>query len=239
MLRERERVFDLCELVTGSRRSPAFVRVGGVRDDVTEGFLERLAELCHRLQRGVLEYNELLTYNEAFVRRVVGRAVITEAMVRRHGITGIPARVFDRGADLRWKGAPGYDLIRQEEVPQPESRGARGDLHQRFVMRLQEILQSVGILQELSGRLPDGPFRVGGEFSKVPAGTHAAAVEAPRGRLSIEVASDGGPGPADIRMAVPSQALVAALPDYIYGVPFEDLGLAMASLDLHVGEVDQ
>jgi NADH-quinone oxidoreductase subunit D len=239
MLREREAVLDLVELASGSRHAPAFLRFGGVREDVTEGFLERLQDVCQRLLERISEYNDLLTYNEAFVRRVSGRAVISRDLVRRHGITGVPARIFDRSEDLRWKGLPGYALVQHQDLPAKLSSGTSGDLHQRFVLKLQEIIQSAHLLQELAQHLPSGPFRSEGDFTRVPAGVHFAEVEAPRGRLKVEIHSGGGTTPSDVRFVTPSESLLAALPEFLIGAPVEDLELALASLDLQVGEVDQ
>jgi len=239
MLREREAVLDLMELASGSRHAPAFLRFGGVREDVTEGFLERLQDVCQRLQERVSEYNDLLTYNEAFVRRVSGRAVISRDLVRRHGISGAPARIFDRSEDLRWKGLPGYDLVQHQDLPPTAAAGTPGDLHQRFVLKLQEIVQSAHLLQELAQHLPSGPYRSDGDFSRVPAGNYAAQVEAPRGRLVLEIHSGGGAMPTDLHIIAPSEALLAAVPEFLVGAPVEDLELALASLDLQVGEVDR
>jgi NADH-quinone oxidoreductase subunit D len=239
MLREREAVLDLLELVSGSRHSPAFLRFGGVREDVTEGFLERLQEVAQRLLERISEYNDLLTYNEAFVRRVSGRAVISRELVVRHGISGVPSRVFDREQDLRWKARSGYELVQHQNLPASISSGVPGDLHQRFVLKLQEIIQSGHLLQELSQHLPDGPHRSEGDFSRLPAGKYFAEVEAPRGRLGLELQSNGGTMPVDLRFRTPSEPLLAALPEFLVGAPVEDLELALASLDLQIGEVDQ
>jgi NADH:ubiquinone oxidoreductase subunit D len=239
MLREREVVLDQVELASGSRHAPAFLRVGGVREDVTEGFLERLQDVCQRLLERISEYNDLLTYNEAFIRRVSGRAVISRDLVGRHGITGVPARIFDRTEDLRWKGLAGYSLVQHQDLPANLSSGIPGDLHQRFVLKLQEIIQSAHLVQELAQHLPSGPYRSDGDFDRVPAGTHSAEVEAPRGRLKIEIQSGGGASPSDVRFETPSEPLLAALPEFLVGAPVEDLKLVLASLDLQVGEVDQ
>jgi NADH-quinone oxidoreductase subunit D len=239
MLREREAVLDLLELVSGSRHSPGFLRFGGVREDVTEGFLERLQEVCQRLLESISEYNDLLTYNEAFVRRVSGRAIISRDLVLRHGISGVPSRVFDRERDLRWKEKSGYELVQHQNLPANLSSGEPGDLHQRFVLKLQEIIQSGHLLQELSQHLPSGPHRLAGDFSQIPAGRYFAEVEAPRGRLDLELQSNGGTRPEDLIFKTPSQPLFAALPEFLVGAPVEDLELVLASLDLQIGEVDQ
>ncbi|MEN9723976.1 MAG: hypothetical protein RJB38_1962 [Pseudomonadota bacterium] len=239
MLREREQFLDLMELVSGSRQSPTFLRIGGVRDDVSEGFLERLQEVCHRLLERVTEYNDLLTYNEAFVRRISGKGVISSQLVRRHGITGIPLKAIHTNQDLRWLGqAPGYELVQHQESSRVPPVGVEGDLHHRFVFCLQEMTQSARLLQELAQHLPAGPYRIEGAFDRVPPGNFSAVVEAPRGRLRVEVTSDGGDRPISLSWQSPSVALLQALPEYLRGASIEDLGLWLMSLDLQIGEVE-
>lgn len=240
MLRERELLLDLMELVTGSRHSPAFLRIGGVGADVSEGFLERLHETSQIILGRIAEYNDLLTYNEAFVRRVSGRAIISESLIREHGITGIPLRIVDDSSDLRWKGEiDGYNLVPHQPISAGSPVGIAGDLHHRFVFRLQEVIQSIQICRELCQNLPGGALRSEADLTRIPTGRHSARVEAPRGILQVTVESDGSARPKTIEFSTPSDALFSAMPKILQGAPFEDLGLWIASVDLQIGEVDR
>lgn len=240
MLRERELLLDLIELVTGARHSPAFLRIGGVRADVSEGFLERLQETSQVILGRVAEYNDLLTYNQAFVRRVSGRAVLSEQLIREHGISGIPLRIVDDSSDLRWRGEiGGYDMVPHQPVSAGSPLGIAGDLHHRFVFRLQEVIQSIQICRELCQNLPGGDLRADVDLTRVPAGRHSARVEAPRGLFQVTVESDGSARPKAIEFSTPSDALFSAIPKILQGAPLEDLGLWLASIDLQIGEVDR
>ncbi len=242
LLRERERILDLLELLSGARHALAFLLPGGVREDVTDGFLERVQETSQQVLQRVKEYNDLLTYNEAFVRRVGGRGVIGRSMVDRHKITGIPAKVFSPSADLRVmdEGRPHFGA-RLTEIGTVDAVVSAGDAHHRFVYRLHEIVQSAQLLMELSQRLPAGPYRQKQqESAPLPAGRATAAVESPRGRLSVALASDGEkPGPTEVEFFTPSMALHRALPEYLADAPIQDLSLLLHSLDLQITEVDK
>jgi NADH:ubiquinone oxidoreductase subunit D len=215
-----------------------------VREDVTEGFLERVQEVCQQILQRIKEYNDLVTYNEAFVRRVSGRGVITKEMVARHRMTGIPARVFDREQDLRWSSSRlGYFGLKPEALESIEAITFPGDVHHRFVIRLHEVSQSAQILQVLSQKLAAGPFLAKGSAQLiVPEGEAEAEaeVETARGRLAVRVGSQAGrPGPAEIQFSPPSRALFDAVPQYLVGAPLQDLSLLLQSIDLLATEVDR
>jgi len=242
LIRERERVLDLLELLCGARHALGFLLPGGVREDVTEGFLERVQEVCQQILQRIKEYNDLVTYNEAFVRRLSGRGVITKEMVARHRMTGIPARVFDREQDLRWSSSRlGYFGLKPEALESIEAITFPGDVHHRFVIRLHEVSQSAQILQVLSQKLAAGPFLAKGSAQLiVPEGEAEAEVETARGRLAVRVGSQAGrPGPAEIQFSPPSRALFDAVPQYLVGAPLQDLSLLLQSIDLLATEVDR
>lgn len=242
LLRDRERILDLLELLSGARHALAFLLPGGVREDVTDGFLERVQETSQQILQRVKEYNDLLTYNEAFVRRVGGRGVIGRELVEKHNISGIPAKVFSPLEDLRVmeEGRPHFGA-RLTDIGSVEAVATAGDAHHRFVYRLHEVVQSAQLLMEMSQRLPSGPYRQKQETaSPLPAGRATASVEAPRGRLSVALASDGEkPGPTQVEFSTPSVPLHRALPEYLSETAIQDLSLLLHSLDLQITEVDK
>jgi NADH:ubiquinone oxidoreductase subunit D len=242
LTRERERVLDLLELLCGSRHAVCFLTPSGVREDVTDGFLERVQEVCQQLTLRLKEYNDLITYNEAFIRRVAGRGVIGRGLVLKHGITGIPARVFDAGKDSRWASERmAYGALRPEAPIVVEPHAAAGDIHHRFVLRLDEIAQSARILSELSQRLPAGAHRLRAvNETLVAEGECGVMVETARGVLELQLRADGERrGPTSMRFGTPSQPLFAAMPEYLVGAPIQDLSLMLESLDLQITEVDK
>lgn len=241
LLRERERVLDLLELLTGSRHAPTFLLPGGVREDVTDGFLERVQETAQQLIQRIKEYNDLLTYNQAFVRRTGRSGRITREMAGGHGITGIPARIHTLQPDLRRTDERlGYARYRLQELDRFGAVHEPGDLHHRFVVRLHEIVQSARLLQELALGLPKGEFRaerplIAADFE----GRAMGETEGPRGRIRVSLSSNpDGTGPADTRIESPSVPLFASIPAYLSGAPLEDLSLLLEGLDLCITEVD-
>lgn len=238
VLRDREKVLDLFELLTGSRFSVNFLRFGGVTGDVTEGFIERVLEACDVIQIRLKEYNDLLSFNRSFMKRTSGVGVISQEQARKLGVTGPNARACGLAFDAR-KAHPysGFDRI---DFEVPVSPGP-GDAHERYLLRLREIAQSVGILKQILDRMPEGDFlslRVGLDH-KMPAGEAYSRIESSRGLLGCHVVSDGGTRPCRVQFRVPSGAHLAVVPELLPGIRIEDLPVVLASLDIGVSEADR
>src|SRR6185437_11804012 len=157
VLRDRERVLDLFELVSGMRFSLNFMRFGGVAADVTEGFIERVQDVCENIRHKLKEYNDLFTFNHAFLSRCRGVGVLSNELVRLAGLSGPNARASGVGFDVR-KNHPylGYDQLDFDLVLGREDEGTIGDAHGRFMVRLREIAQSIEILKQECESIPTG-----------------------------------------------------------------------------------
>jgi NADH-quinone oxidoreductase subunit D len=242
VLRDREKILDLFELLTGARFSLNFLRYGGVAADVTEGFIERVLETCDQLRIRLKEYNDILTFNQAFLKRTAFLGTLGADRARRHGVTGPNARAGGVAFDAR-KAHPasGYQRIDFEVVLGQGAIGALGDAHDRFLIRLREIDQSLAILRQLADRMPAGEFatvRVTREFT-VPPGEAYARVESARGLLGCYLASDGGARPARVQFRAPSANVLLAVPELLEQVRIEDVPVVLASLDIGMAEVDR
>lgn len=242
LLRDRERILDLFELLTGARFSLNFLRFGGVRADVTDGFIERVLEVCDVIRIRMKEYNDLFTFNHGFLKRTSFVSPISPQMVRNFGITGPNARASGIGFDVR-KAAPycGYDRL-DFEIPLGKGEGGSlGDVHDRFLLRLRELSQSMEILKQLADDVPEGEYinsKVEKDFS-VPAGEAFARIESSRGLLGCHVVSDGKEYPSRIQFRTPTQAALMAVPQLVVGIRIEDLPVVLASLDLGIAEADR
>lgn len=241
--RDRERVLDLFELLTGSRASFNFLRVGGVATDVTEGFVERVLELCDLLRLRMREYNDIFSYNEVLLRRTQGVGELELTLARQAGVTGPSLRASGVPYDVR-KLHPycGYENL-DFEVPVGKSvEGKRGgDAHDRYLLRLREIVQSMEILRGVTESLPVGPFlspQATAEPS-VPTGEAYVRVESSRGLLGCHVVSDGGRKPSRVQFRTPSLFGAQALSRLLVGARVEDLPVILATLDLNLGEADR
>ena len=240
--RDREKVLDLFELLTGVRFAHNYLRFGGVALDVTEGFLERVLEVSDLVRVRMKEYNDVLTYNKIFLNRSSGVGVISQAIVDASGMSGPNARASGLHRDLR-KQAPysSYTAV-DFEVPVGRSEGGNlGDAHDRFVLRLREIDQSISILKQVVEQLPSGDYlcqRVTRDFI-LPAGEAYSRVESSRGILGCYIVSEGGTHPCRVHFRVPSISQLIAIPFVAQGLRIEDLPLVLASLDISVTEVDR
>lgn len=242
VLRDRERILDLFELLTGARFSLNFLRFGGVRMDVTDGFIERVLEVCEMIRIRMKEYNDLFTFNHGFLKRTTFVGTLSSDLVRSCGITGPNARasgvVFDVRKDLPYMGYNELDF----EIPLGKGEGGTmGDVHDRFLIRLREISQSMEILKQITENVPAGEY-INGKLDKdyvVPPGEAYSRIESPRGLLGCHVVSDGKENPSRIQFRPPSLANLIAIPRLLTGVRIEDLPVVLASLDLGIAEADR
>jgi NADH-quinone oxidoreductase subunit D len=238
VLRDRERILDLFELLTGARFSLSFMRFGGVKADVTEGFIERVLEVCDLTQIRLKEYNDLFTYNHAFLKRTAEIGVISPALVAKYGVTGPNARASGVPFDVRQ--AHPYSSYDKVDFAAPvESSG--GGAHSRFLVQLREIAQSVAILRQTAERVPAGDFaiaRIEKEFA-VPAGEGYSRIESARGLLGCHVVANGSTNPARVQFRTPTSAHLLLIPELLTGIRVEDLPVLLASLDLGMAEADR
>jgi NADH-quinone oxidoreductase subunit D len=249
VLRDRERILDLFELLAGARFSLNFLRFGGVSADVTEGFIERVLEVCDLIRIRIKEYNDLLTFNNTFLKRTTKMGVISQDTVRRHGITGPNARAAGVAFDVR-KAHP-YLSYKSLDFRVPTGRGTdgvAGDSHDRFLLRLLEMTESLEILKHVAETIPSGAFlnrqilpEAGAEDYriKVVSGEAYTRVESSRGMLSCHVISDGGARPSRVQFHTPTTASLMSLPEVLVGIRIEDLPVLLASLDLSIAEADR
>lgn len=242
VLRDREKILDLFELLTGARVSLNFLRFGGVIADVTDGFIERVLEVCEMIRIRMKEYNDLFTFNHIFLKRSASVAPISIDLIRRCGITGPNARASGLSSDIR-KDSPylGYDKLDFEVSIGKGEGGIIGDVHDRFLIRLREITQSMEILKQLVDHVPSGEF-INGKIEKdynVPAGEAYARIESSRGVLGCHVVSDGKSCPSRVQFRPPTVANLMALPHLVEGIRIEDLPVVLASLDLGIAEADR
>ena len=245
LLRDREKVIDLFELLTGARFMLNFFRIGGVVGDVTEGFLERVLEFCDLIGIRIREYNDLFSFNHALLKRGCGVGVISREQIQRLGITGPNARASGEAFDVR-KTHP-YSQYERYEFSVPIGKGefgVTGDCHDRFLLRLREIGQSVELIRQVVERISSGPFRnsespdVLMEF-KVKRGEAFSRVETPRGMLGCHVVSDGGEKPWRVGFRPPSAAALLVVPELLVGHYVQDVPIIFSTLDLSIAEVDR
>ncbi len=259
--REREKILDLYEMVSGQRMMSSYIRIGGLADDLPEGFPERVREFLSDFPKRVDEYEDLLTENTLWRQRTEGIGVLRREEAIALGVTGPILRACGVPWDIR-KSHPysGYEQYRFEI-----SLGRNGDVYDRYRCRIFEMRQSVEIAKQALDRLPDGPVTVDNPkivpppkkrvrqsmealihhfllFSQgfsPPVGEAYQSVESPKGELGFYVVSDGSPRPSRVRVRPPSFVNLQALPRMVEGCLVADVVAVIGSIDIVLGEVDR
>jgi NADH-quinone oxidoreductase subunit D len=236
-MRDRELILDLFEEYCGARLTYTAMRIGGQPQDLPLGWDRKVLELCKIMLEKLDEYEELLTHNRIWLGRTRKIGVISGADAIAAGLSGPMLRGSGVLRDIR-KDEP-YAAYAEMEFDVPI--GTNGDTYDRYLARLEEMRQSVRILRQAIGGIPEGPIM--GKVSrqiKPPAGETHHATEAPKGELSFFLASDGkSPGPYRLRVRTPSFCNLQALPKLIQGRLIADVAAIIGTLDIVLGEVDR
>jgi len=259
--KERERVYEILELVCGARLTTSYPRVGGLPEDLPEGFEEAVADFIKTFPKIIDEIDKLLTRNRIWLDRNKGVAVISAEDAIDLGLTGPNLRGSGVPYDVRkampYLGYENYDF----ETP----IAADGDAYSRYLVRMEEMRQSVKIIEQGLNNLPDGPYKadapdivlpdkelvytkmeslirhflIASEGFKTPPGEVYHAVENPKGELGYYIVSDGSGKPYRLRIRPPSFVNLQALTKMIEGRFLADVIAAIASIDFVLGEVDR
>ncbi len=237
-LEERELILDIFEMVSGARMMCNYFRFGGVARDLPEGALDKIKDLvCERLPRRMDDLERLLIENEIIQARGIGQGVLSAADAIRYSAAG-PL--------LRASGIP-YDVRRAE----PYSIYDRfefdvcvrdnGDIYDRLLIRLDEIRQSMRIVQQAVRQIPDGPVLAKPlpYQMRVPPGEAYGRVEGPKGELGFYVVSDGSPNPWRYHIRAPSFINLTAFERMCLGQKVADVVAILGSIDIVLGEVDR
>ena len=236
--REREKILDLFESLTGSRMMCNYMRFGGVRVDLPPGWAKQAREVLDVFPRFLGEFEKLLTENEILVARTQGVGVLSPQLAVNAGVTGPMLRASGVNYDLRKVDRYGiYDRF-SFRVP----LGEHGDVFYRYMMRILEMYESVKILDQALRALPEGPImdpkaRLRGLRPK--AGEAYGRIEAPKGELGFYLISDGSPIPYRYRVRPPSLINLTVLEDMCLGRSVADVVVILGSVDIVLGEVDR
>ena len=235
--RERELVLDLFEEFCGARLTYNAMRIGGLPLDIPPGWDRKVGEFCNVFEKKVAEYEELLTHNRIWRDRTRGIGIIGGAEAIAIGLTGAALRGSGVPRDVR-KDEP-YAAYADFEFNVPI--GTNGDTYDRYLVRIEEFLQSIRIIRQALDGLPEGPI-VGKvpRLIKPPAGETYHAIESPKGELGYFIVSDGKSNtPYRFRVRPPAFCNLQALPRLVKGHVVSDVVALIGSLDIVLGEVDR
>ena len=259
--REREMLLDIFEMVSGQRMMTTFFRPGGLWRDVPDEFEDAVRQFLRIFPARIDEYEALLTKNPIFLDRTREIGVISGDEAVRWGITGPTLRGSGVAHDLR-KAKP-YSGYEQYEFEVPTQTG--GDTYARYLVRVEEMRQSLRIVQQALDKLPSGPvrsnnrkfvppprselsdsmealihhFKLWTEGFDAPKGSVYVAAESPRGELGVYLEGDGGPKPYRVHWRTPSFINLQALPLLARGHLVADLVALIGTIDIVLGDTDR
>ena len=260
-MREREIILDIFEMVSGARMMTTYIRPGGLWRDVPVEFEDAVRDFLAIMPKRVDEYEGMLTTNKLFLERTVGIGKICAEDCIRYGLTGPVMRASGIAHDLR-KVRP-YSGYEQYDFNIPTRTGC--DINSRYLVRVQEIRESLKIIEQAMNHLPYGPvrsnnrkyvppprselgtsmeavihhFKLWTEGFTLPRGAVYVATESPRGELGAYLESDGGPKPWRIHMNTPSFANLQAMPLLTKGHFVADVVGIIGSIDIVLGDCDR
>ncbi|MBT7666784.1 MAG: NADH-quinone oxidoreductase subunit D [Rhodospirillaceae bacterium] len=258
---EREKLMEFYEAVAGARLHANYFRVGGVHQDMPAGMAAAIADYLPNLLKYIDDMETLLTDNRIFKQRNVDISVISQDEAMDWGFSGVMLRCTGLPWDLR-KSQP-YDGYEKYDFDIPV--GKNGDCYARYLCRVEEMRQSVRIIEQVLATLPDGPvssadrtvvappraemkqsmealiqhFKLYTEGFKVPAGETYTAIEAPKGEFGVYLMADGSNMPYRCKIRSPGYVHLAALDHLCKGHLLADSVAVLGSLDIVFGEVDR
>jgi len=258
---EREKIYNLCEQLTGARFTTSYTRVGGQIRDLPPGFVEALSKFLDELEPVIEETEKLLSKNAIFIGRTQDVGIISKEDAIAYGMTGPNLRASGVEFDMRkahpYLGYEKYDF----DIP----IGAKGDCYDRYLVRMEELRQSVRILRQVLKTMPGGPINVAeakgllpkkeGVMMKMeelihhfiiatqgidaPPGEVYFGAENPKGELGFYICSKGGGVPFRLKIRSPSFINLCILPKLLKGAMLSDIPSILGSLDFVMGECDR
>jgi NADH-quinone oxidoreductase subunit D len=236
--REREKILDLFEALTGARMMCNYMRFGGCRVDMPAGWLDQAKQVVADFPRFLDEYEKLLVGNEILMERTQGVGVMSKELAINAGMSGPMARASGVNYDIRK--VDKYSIYDRFSFRIP--LGAHGDVYDRYMIRFLEMRESLKILNEAMRDIPAGPIvdpktKIRGFRPK--AGEAYGRIESPKGELGFYLISDGSPNPYRYRVRPPSLINLTVLEDLCLGQNVADVVAILGSVDIVLGEVDR
>ncbi len=236
--REREVLQDVFEEVSGDRLMYAYFRVGGLAWEVPDTFTQQVRAAMDKVKRGIDDLDQLMTKNEIFMVRCQGVGAFTAEQAIANGLSGPMLRASGVNWDLR-RDEP-YSIYDRFKFQIPV--GNYGDVYDRYLVRLEEMRQSVSIIEQALNQLPPAgpimPEKMPRRL-RTPPGEVYAKVESPRGEWGVYLVSKGGDKPYRMKMRSPSFCNLSALREMTIGQFLADAVLILGSVDIVLGCVDR
>ncbi len=259
--REREKILQMYEFVSGVRMMSSYFRVGGLAQDIPAGFDKRVKDILDTFPAKIEEYEGLLTNNRIWLNRTVGVGVISAEDAIDAGLSGPSLRGSGVAWDIRKSNPYSYYDKFKFDVP----TGVKGDVFDRYKVRLEEMRQSLRIVAQAVGGIPEGPhtttdkkislppksetlqgmeqlihhFKIVVHGFTPPKGDVYFAIESPKGEIGCYIVSDGTKKPYRVHFRPPSFVNISALPKLVKGRMVADVVACIGSIDIVLGEIDR
>ncbi|MFT4899367.1 MAG: NAD(P)H-quinone oxidoreductase subunit H [Flavobacteriales bacterium] len=260
IFREREMVYDLFEAATGMRMMHNYFRVGGVAADLPYGWVEKCFQFCTYFEKKIDEYEQLITRNPIFLKRVKNVGNITKEEAINWGLSG----PMLRGSGIAWdlRKLDQYECYNEFDWAIASETG--GDCLARYLVRITEMRESVKMIKQALQMIPGGPYEnlearrlyygrksswnsfdyqyIGKKASptiKIPKNEHYVRVEAPKGELGVYLIGDDNLFPWRFKIRAPGFINLAILPNLVQGMKLADIMTILGSVDLIMGECDR
>uniref|UniRef100_A0A671UIE4 NADH dehydrogenase [ubiquinone] iron-sulfur protein 2, mitochondrial n=1 Tax=Sparus aurata TaxID=8175 RepID=A0A671UIE4_SPAAU len=261
LFEEREKMFEFYERVSGARMHAAYVRPGGVHQDMPLGLMDDIYLWCKNFSIRIDEVEEMLTNNRIWKNRTVDIGVVTSEEALNYGFSG----VMLRGSGIKWDLRKSQPYDKYDEVEFDVPIGIRGDCYDRYLCRVEEMRQSLRIMHQALNKMPEGEIKVDDakvappkrsemktsmeslihhfklytEGYQVPPGATYTAVEAPKGEFGVYLVSDGSSRPYRCKIKAPGFAHLAGLDKMAKGHMLADVVAIIGTQDIVFGEVDR
>lgn len=259
--RERETIYNLFEMVAGTRMNISYVRIGGLGDDLPGGFVEKVYEFINEFPRYLDDYEALLTKNRIWMNRTKGVGVISAEDAISLGLSGPSIR----GSGVNWDVRKSEPYSSYDKFDFIVPTGTNGDVYDRYLVRMEEMRQSNRIIRQALDNLPTGEINVDApnvilpqkidtttkmeslishfklivDGIRPPEGEVYLSIEAPKGELGYYIVSDGSDKPYRLKIRPPSFVNMEAFSKMVEGQLVADVIAVIGSLDIVLGEIDR
>lgn len=259
--RERETIYNLYEKLAGTRMTTSFTRIGGIMADLPDGFLDEVRAFIKPMYGKIDDYERLLTKNRIWIRRTRNVGTISAADAIDMGLTGPSLRA----SGVKWDLRRDRPYLVYPELDFNVVTGTEGDVYERYLVRIQEMRESLKILEQICDRIPPGPvnvddpriayppkdrvyssmeeliyhFKIAAEGVRAPVGQVYQSIENPKGELGFYLVGDGSNHPFRLQIRSPSFLNLQSLPRMVEGRLIADVIAVIGSLDIVLGEIDR
>lgn len=234
---DREKILDLLESICGARLTYCYYRIGGLYNDVDDQFLNGTRAFVKHMRPRLKMYKDLVTDNIILRKRIIDIGPISPELCRKYGASGPVIRGSGVAYDVRR--AEPYSVYPEFDFQVPTF--PEGDSMARYLVRMEEIAQSLNIIDQALDKIPAGPVMAEKvpRVLKLPAGDYCYAVEAARGRLLVRIVSDGKEIPYRVKLRTPCLSNLSLFEEACRGMLLPDALALMGSLDLVIPDIDR